>query len=36
MEPHFKAKTTSTIPMYSRKLTHPRVYDYTPHLHRKT
>ena len=35
MKPHFKGKTTSTKPMYSRKLIHPRVYDNTPQLHRK-
>ena len=26
MEPHFKGKTTTTKPMYSRKLIHPREY----------
>ena len=31
MKPHFKGKTTSTKPMYSRKLMHPRVYDMTIH-----
>ena len=32
---YFNGKTTSTKPMYSRKLMHPRVYDNTPQLHRK-
>ena len=34
-EATLQRKTTSTKPMYSRKLVHPRVYDNTPWPHRK-